>query len=110
MKNLIIILCIILAGCKTLGDVRQNKPSLVFESNKTVNSVSECILYGWENEKDILGVPFGVFIQPFPNGKTVYVNSNIAVADVINDEGERTLIKLYLPKYDIWLPTVKGCI
>lgn len=110
MKKFIIFFFIFLSGCKTLGDIRQNKPDMIFESKKTVDRISECILYGWENKKDIFGVPYGAFIQPFHDGKTVYIDGNVSVADVFIDKHGVTLISLYLPKYDIWSPTVKNCI
>jgi hypothetical protein len=46
-----------------------------------VNDVSECIL--WLAGKSFLTGPVPVYIQPYKNGKTVYIDVYTWVADVI---------------------------
>ena len=87
----IIIGACILTGCKSPSEVRQSGPEEIFHSNKNVNDVSECILSGWQ-EKSFLTGPVPVYIQPYKNGKTVYIDVYTWVADVIPDQDGKSKV------------------
>ncbi|WP_183122035.1 hypothetical protein, partial [Klebsiella pneumoniae] len=70
---------------------RQSGPEEIFHSNKNVNDVSECILSGWQ-EKSFLTGPVPVYIQPYKNGKTVYIDVYTWVADVIPDQDGKSKV------------------
>lgn len=94
-----------------MKDARNNGTELTFESTKKADDVAQCILIRWQNEKDIFGVPYGAFIQPLPDGKTVYVNGNYFVADVISPKDNKTIVKLYqLASKDKWINITKSCL
>ncbi|WP_454833558.1 hypothetical protein [Rahnella aceris] len=100
-----------LAGCQSLNDTRSNGKELTFISRSSVDEVSQCILVKWQNEKDIFGVPYGAFIQPLPDGKTVYVNGNYFIADVTSSGINKTTVKLYqLASKDRWIKITNSCL
>ncbi|KMV69823.1 hypothetical protein AI29_02440, partial [bacteria symbiont BFo2 of Frankliniella occidentalis] len=80
----IAMLAFILTGCATrsIDDARESGDQVTLESSKGVDDVSQCILYKWQNKKDIVGSPFGATMQPLPGGNTIYVDGNLFVADV----------------------------
>ncbi|AXG42256.1 hypothetical protein GPY51_06055 [Photorhabdus laumondii subsp. laumondii] len=82
MKKTILIPLLILVGCSSIQDMRNREPNQVSVSTKQAKNVAECILFGWQENSPRYG---GVFIQPYGNGYTVYSNSQLEVADVIND-------------------------
>lgn len=112
MKAKILLFAIFaLSGCQSLNDTRGNGKELTFISRSSVDEVSQCILVKWQNEKDIFGVPYGAFIQPLPDGKTVYVNGNYFIADVTSSGINKTTVKLYqLASKDRWIKITKSCI
>jgi len=112
MKAKILLFAIFaLSGCQSLNDTRGNGKELTFISRNSVDEVSQCILVKWQNEKDIFGVPYGAFIQPLPDGKTVYVNGNYFIADVTSSGINKTTVKLYqLASKDRWIKITKSCL
>jgi len=112
MKAKILLFAIFaLSGCQSLNDTRGNGEELTFISRNSVDEVSQCILVKWQNEKDIFGVPYGAFIQPFPDGKTVYVNGNYFIADVTSSGINKTTVKLYqLVSKDRWIKITNSCL
>lgn len=100
-----------LIGCQSLSDTRGNGKELTLISQKSVDEVSQCILVNWQNEKDIFGVPYGAFIQPLPEGKTVYVTGNYFIADVTSSGVKKTTVKLYqLASKDRWIKITNSCL
>lgn len=96
MKKTIVVLAILgLVGCKSLSDIRSENPDTSFNSSKSPDAVAECILYGWQSQS-LLDGPMKVYIQPAPEGKTVYTDSFLAVADISKMEQNESNIKLYL--------------
>ncbi|WNN49883.1 hypothetical protein RIN58_07225 [Siccibacter colletis] len=87
-------LIILLTGCKSLSDIRNEQPNNVFSSAKGVDEVAECILYGWQSKSYIDG-PMKAYIQPLPNGKTVYTDNFIEVADIEKIDDLNLIIKFY---------------
>ncbi|MDQ4328332.1 hypothetical protein [Klebsiella michiganensis] len=99
MKKIILTLSvasaiIFISGCKSLSDMRMNGAANSFVSNKSLNEVSECILSGW-HEKRFLTGPMHVYIQPYKNGRTVYVDEYTWVADITPEADGHTGIKYY---------------
>ncbi len=89
-----------LVGCKNLTDLRGNGPDYTLISTKTVDSVAECMLYGWQSQRLMDGSAINTFIQPYPGGKTLYTEQYTAAADVVEAQG-KTEVKLYLPSWYI---------
>lgn len=94
MKKVFIMLAILfMAGCKSPSDLRNNGPYSQFESQQSIDKLSECILYGWQTKSYIDG-PMKVFIQPLTGGKSVYTDNYIELADITEYEGV-TKVKFY---------------
>ncbi|HDW1096616.1 hypothetical protein L8O24_18275 [Enterobacter kobei] len=94
------LLVIGLSGCKNLTDLRSKEPDLTLASSKSVESVAECLLFGWQSQKLLDGSTINTFIQPYPGGKTVYTENYTAAADIVKyDAG--TQVRLYLRSWYI---------
>lgn len=85
MKKALLITALVISGCSSMSDMRNSPPASSFTSSKDAKSVSECILFGWQEKSSRYG---DVFIQPNKNGYTVYSPSNIEIVDVLNVSGE----------------------
>lgn len=95
MKRLFCVVAVLaITGCKSLADVRNGQPDSTFISQKPVNDIAECILYGWQGKSYIDG-PMKAYLQPLPAGKTVYTDSYIEVADITSSAQNNTEIKFY---------------
>lgn len=61
----------LLAGCASMNEKRADGPAASFSSTKSVEKLSECVLFAWQNQS-LAGVNYDVSLQPFrDNGKTV---------------------------------------
>jgi hypothetical protein len=113
MKKIIVALAMLaLVGCKSMADLRASTPNNTFRSNHDVNTLSLCILNGWQNNS----VRYGeVFIQPLNNGKTVYSQGEQELVDIFANSNETT-VKFYhqsgLFEYrvDSRINVLKSCI
>ncbi|HBW1046629.1 TPA: hypothetical protein MEF11_000271 [Klebsiella pneumoniae] len=95
LTSFVISSILLLSACKSLSDMRTEGAKSTFSSNKNVQDVSECILYGWQEKRFLTG-PMHAYIQPHKNGKTVYVDEYIWVADVFPGVNEgRSEVKYY---------------
>ena len=83
MKRLLLLLgTMVLFGCSSMADMRTRAPDARFTSTKDINDVSECILFGWQENSGRYG---SVFIQPFNNGgKTVYGTTEFVDLNKLN--------------------------
>ncbi|WP_241647296.1 hypothetical protein [Rosenbergiella metrosideri] len=109
----IALMAFFLTGCATrsIDDARKNGEQVTLESKRSADEVSQCILYKWQNKKDIIGSPFGATIQPLPGGSTVYVDGNLFVADVTKKNEGNTQVKLYLLNLrNGWVDLTKTCL
>lgn len=101
-----------LSGCKNLTDLRSKEPDLTLASSKSVDSVAECLLFGWQSQKLLDGSTINTFLQPYPGGKTVYTENYTAAADIVKyDTG--TQVRLYLRSWyirDTFGKIAKTCI
>ncbi|XBS71162.1 hypothetical protein ABK905_09445 [Acerihabitans sp. KWT182] len=80
-----------LVGCSSMSELRSQPPVKSFTSNHPINALSECILFGWQENS----VRYGdVYIQPSKNGKTVYSQANIEMADIISN-GNGSTVNFY---------------
>lgn len=75
---------LIMAGCSSMQDLRNEPASNTFQSRKKIDAVSECILVGWQEESQKYG---SVFIQPYDGGKTVFTQSQLEMVDLISEGG-----------------------
>ncbi|MBD2800742.1 membrane lipoprotein lipid attachment site-containing protein [Xenorhabdus sp. M] len=92
MKKIIFTLCLLaMTGCSSIQDMRNRNPNQTFVSNKSVKNIAECILFEWQENTPRYG---SVFIQPYSDGYTVYSESQLEVADIIN-ENNRAKINFY---------------
>ncbi|EIJ9085344.1 hypothetical protein I9Y19_005480 [Citrobacter freundii] len=89
MKKAVIWTLLLLSGCSSMQDLRSEAPSNSYKSSKQVDIIANCILTGWQQQSQKYG---SVFIQPYENGKTVYTQSQLEMAD-INRDGELTTIE-----------------
>lgn len=109
----VLITTLAVAGCvsKSINDVRQTGEHVTLESARSVDEVSQCILYKWQNKKDILGGVFGASIQPLPGGNTIYVDGNIFIADVTKKTESTTQVQLHLINLrNGWVDLTKTCL
>ncbi|HCI6421223.1 TPA: hypothetical protein NPP08_000792 [Klebsiella quasipneumoniae subsp. similipneumoniae] len=96
MKKLLIVLAMLgLCGCSNLSDLRNRGADVTLKSAKPADSVAQCILFGWQQQRYIDSSPVNTFMQPMPGGFTVYTDNYTAAAD-INSVQSETNIKLYL--------------
>jgi len=115
MKNFLAMLMITLslAGCvsTSINDVRSSGEKVTLESKRGVDEVSQCILYKWQNKKDIFGGVFGAKIQPLPGENTIYVDGNMFIADVTKKTENITQVQLYLINLrNGWVELTKTCL
>lgn len=115
MKKLIslLITALVLTGCvsKSINDVRETGEHVTLESKHNVDEVSRCILYKWQNKKDIFGGVFGANMQPLPNGNTIYVDGNMFIADVTKKSENKTQVELHLINLrNGWVELTKTCL
>lgn len=115
MKKILTLLMTTLAlvGCvsNSINDVRAKGERVTLESSRGVDEVSQCILYKWQNKKDILGGVFGATMQPLPGGNTIYVDGNIFIADVTKKTENITQVQLYLINLrNGWVELTKTCL
>ncbi|NYA43150.1 hypothetical protein HZI31_07515 [Serratia fonticola] len=102
-----------ITGCSSLNDVREKTPVGTFSTKKNLDKVSECVLFGWQNQKYMIGGSIPTFIQPLLNGKTVYTEDNTYVADFISSDNKLTEIKFYSQApylRDRMRDVIKSCI
>jgi len=99
-KAMVLFVLLGLIGCRNLTDLRGDGPDYTFSSSKAVDSVAQCMLYGWQSQRLLDGSVVSTFIQPYPGGKTVYTDQYTAAADVVEVKGQ-TEVKLYLPSWYI---------
>lgn len=87
MKRLFLLVAIttFLVGCATPNEIRSKGPDSQYHSLKDISEVSECILLGWQT-KSYVAEPMKAFIQPLKNGKTVYTDDYIEIADLTTTE------------------------
>ena len=82
-----------LAGCaSTLEERRADGPQVSFSSTKTVDAVSRCILFSWQNYT-WYAQPINALIQPNQYGGNT-VSSGEIFADVIPKSG-KTQVNYY---------------
>lgn len=83
MKKLIGLVAIAaLAGCSSMDELREGRPSDVFNSARPVDQAAECVLFAWQNQS-LAGVHYDVALQPLPGGgKTVVSQGQTEFADV----------------------------
>ena len=98
MKNfcfpLILLVSVIsIIGCASISELRSDGTSDIWYSEKSVDDVSQCILFGWQDRKMLIGT-MNVYIQPYVNGQTVYTEDNTFVSDIISYNG-KTKISYY---------------
>ena len=115
MKKILAVLMttLALAGCvsTSINDVRSSGEQVTLESTRSVDEVSQCILYKWQNKKDIFGGVFGATMQPLPNGNTIYVDGNIFIADVTKKTENTTQVQLHLINLrNGWVDLTKTCL
>lgn len=90
-KLMISLVALGLVGCSSMADLRAGKPDAEFTSKKRSESVAECILFGWQKNS----VRYGdVYMQPFENGKTVFTQISVEVADIV-ESNSITNVKFY---------------
>ena len=111
MKKMLLALTMFgLVGCHTMADLRAQKPEASFTSNKTVDEISQCVLFGWQEMTTRYG---DVTIQPYHSGKTVMVGI-IEFADITNN-GKISEVKYYYQtdlfqsRIDSRLDVIKRC-
>ncbi|EIM13879.1 hypothetical protein PchlO6_2168 [Pseudomonas chlororaphis O6] len=59
LKGVGVVIAVLLAGCSTVNDIRQNPPLLSIGSVKGAETVAECIQDGWQNTSLIGGTVGG---------------------------------------------------
>lgn len=108
----LLVCAVTLSGCSTMSDLRNSPPSEQYSSSKDVSSLSECILFGWQENSNRYG---DVFLQPFSGGKTVLSQGSQEFADVTSS-GKGSSVLFYhqsgLFKYriDAREEAIKKCI
>ncbi|WP_261111004.1 hypothetical protein [Serratia entomophila] len=112
MKKALLIAALLISGCSSMSDMRNSPPASSFTSSKDAKSVSECILFGWQEKSSRYG---DVFIQPYSNGYTVFSPSNIEIADILNLSGKtkieyRHQSGVFSYRRDDRVNKIKGCI
>ncbi|MCC3248041.1 hypothetical protein [Serratia marcescens] len=85
MKKVLLITAILVSGCSSMSEMRSSPPAESFVSKKDAKSISECILFGYQESSFRYG---DVYIQPYSNGYTILSPSNIEITDVFNVNGE----------------------
>lgn len=88
----LIIVAMILIGCSSMSELRQEKPEATFSSTKDIDKISECILFGWQEKSSRFG---DVFMQPYKQGKTVYTIGSIEIVDIIKSDNEQIKLSFY---------------
>lgn len=85
-----------LAGCASSpSELRGEGPKASFSSAKPVDEVSQCILFGWQNQS-LAGAHYDAYLQPAQNGgKTVITQGQIEMAD-ISSTGKATRVDFYI--------------
>ncbi|MEL5591557.1 MULTISPECIES: hypothetical protein [Serratia] len=112
MKKALLITALFISGCSSMSEMRNSPPAESFVSNKDAKSVSECILFGWQENSSRYG---DVFIQPYRNGFTVYSPSNIELVDVFDFNGNtdieyRHQSGIFSYRIDDRVSKIKNCI
>lgn len=114
MKRYLLLLgCgVALSGCTTMSDLRNSPPANQYSSTKDVGSLSECILYGWQENSNRYG---DVFLQPFNGGKTVFSQGSQEVADVTNSKNGSMVLfyhqsGLFKYRLDAREKSIKQCL
>ena len=90
-NNIVIfLLCLCLAGCAaSLNDVREDEPKAEYTSNKSVKTLGECILYGWQEHTSGFYDYGETFMQPYQeNGLTVFSGGRLEVSDIVAKNGK----------------------
>lgn len=84
-----------LSGCaSTLEEHRADGPKVIFSSAKTVDAVSQCILFSWQSYT-WYGSPLSVLLQPNQyGGNTVLTGQNDFFVDVIPKDS-KTQVNYY---------------
>lgn len=85
----------VLSGCASISEMRAKPPEQYFHSGKTVDALSECILFGWQNQS-LAGAHYDANLQPRPGGgKSVVAQGQVEFVDVFpaSDGAE---IRLYV--------------
>ncbi|MBO1550343.1 hypothetical protein GBL96_10735 [Yersinia pseudotuberculosis] len=111
MNKLIILLIItVVAGCSTMGELRNADPVFKGASSKSPQNLSECILNNWQKQTS-----FDVFMQPNNGGYTVFLQGQWEIADVMKD-GSGSSVRLYKQKtlydgaYQKFIDWTKDCL
>ncbi|WP_263226527.1 hypothetical protein [Pseudomonas alabamensis] len=86
--------CALLTGCASMNEKRADGPAKSFTSYKSVEDVSECVLFAWQNQS-LMGAHYGASIQPLAGGgKTVISAGEIEFAD-FRSSNSSTEVNLY---------------
>lgn len=86
----------LLAGCTSSpSELRGEGPKASFTSSKSVDEVSQCILFAWQNQT-LAGAHYDAYLQPAPRaGKTVITQGQIEMADISNT-GKAARVDFYI--------------
>ncbi|MDW9405285.1 hypothetical protein GE454_19720 [Pseudomonas soli] len=106
---------VLLAGCASMNEKRADGPAFSASSPKSVEQVSECVLFAWQNQS-LAGAHYGAAIQPLAGGgRTVISAGEIEFAD-FNAPAGATKVSLYFQsglmdwRKNRRIEAVKGCL